>query len=394
MMRVAILTDNDFAKVNGVTTTLKAVLHHAPPDLEPHVYTFAGEAADLPGYTAFAARGMPIPYYGEMRMYVPRIAALAERLAADRVGAVHLTTPGPAGLAARRLAERLGLPLVGSYHTELGEYTARLSGSTRLGSLMQSYMRWLYGACERILVPSETTRAGLVACGWRADRLEVWPRGVDDTRFSPARRSPALRRSWGVSDDRPALLYAGRLSREKGLALLAGLGGLLDAHRIPHRFVLAGQGPMAPELRRGLPDAVFTGAVDHGAMGEIMASADLFLFPSETDTAGNVVLEAQASGLPVLVTDRGGPRENMRDGETGFVCGAGSERDFCWRVAQLLADPGKRGAMGRSARALASGRAWPQALRPLFASYRESLQRAEARAGSPGRLSHRATAHV
>lgn len=393
-MRVAVLTDNDFAKVNGVTTTLKAVLRHAPPDLAPHVYTFAGRPSDQPGYTAFAAWGMPIPFYAEMRMYAPPIGPLARRLDADRIGLIHLTTPGPSGLAARRLAERLGVPLVGSYHTELGEYTERLSGSRRLGSLMQSYMRWLYGACERILVPSETTRAGLAGRGWRADRLEVWPRGVDETRFSPARRSPALRRSWGVSDDRPALLYAGRLSREKGLALLVRLGGLLDAHRIPHRFVLAGHGPMADALRRALPEAVFTGVVDHAAMGEIMASADVFLFPSDTDTAGNVVLEAQACGLPVLVTDRGGPRENIRDGETGFVCGAGSERDFCWRVAQLLADPERRRAMGRSARAFASARAWPEALEPLFASYRESLQRAEAHAGSRGRLSQRATAHV
>lgn len=393
-MRVAILTDNDFAKVNGVTTTLKAVLHHAPADLEPHVYTFAGEAADLPGYTAFAARGMPIPFYGEMRMYAPPVTALTTRLRDGQTAAIHLTTPGPSGLAARRLADRLGVPLIGSYHTELGEYTARLSGSRQLGAWMQAYMRWLYGACERVLVPSEATRAGLVERGWRADRLLVWPRGVDEAAFSPARRSAALRRSWQVSDDRPALLYAGRLSHEKGLGLLCGLSELLDAHRITHRLVLAGDGPMAGDLRRRLPDAVFTGTVGHGAMGEIMASADLFLFPSETDTAGNVVLEAQACGVPVLVTDRGGPHENIRDGETGFVCGAGSERDFCWRVAQLLADPEKRRAMGCSARAFASARTWPEALRPLFALYRESLQRAEARSGSHGRLSHRATAHV
>jgi glycosyltransferase involved in cell wall biosynthesis len=139
---------------------------------------------------------------------------------------------------------------------------------------------------------------------------------------------------------------------------------------------------------------VFTGTVPHAAMGEIMASADIFLFPSETDTAGNVVLEAQACGLPVLVTDRGGPRENIRNGETGFVCSAGSERDFCWHAAQLLADHERRRRMGRTARAFASARTWPEALRPLFASYQESLRSAATRTGDRGRLSQRASAHV
>ena len=144
-MRIAVLTDNDFGKVNGVTTTLKALLSHAPLDVRPHIYTFAGEAAHRPGYTALRSWGLPIPFYREMRMYLPRLAELRARLAMDGVSAIHLTTPGPAGLAARRLAADLDLPLVGSYHTELGDYTARLSGSVRLGRLMQDYLRWIYG---------------------------------------------------------------------------------------------------------------------------------------------------------------------------------------------------------------------------------------------------------
>lgn len=393
-MKVAILTDNDFGKVNGVTTTLRAIIRHAPDDVEPHVYTFADDAHESDGYTALASLGVPIPFYAEMRMYAPRFAALKQRLVADNICAIHLTTPGPAGMAARHISRSLGLPLIGSYHTELGQYTARLSGSARLGALMQEYMRWIYGGCQRILVPSDVTRQQLVAAGWNADRLGVWARGVDGDRFSPARRSETLRKSWQVSDRRPAILYAGRLSPEKGLGLLHGLRQLLDDHHMPHRFIMAGDGPMRRDLHTALPEAVFTGALTHDAMGEVMASCDLFVFPSETDTAGNVVLEAQAAGLPVLVTDRGGPRENMRDRLTGYVCHAGSERDFCWRVAELLVDPERRARMRESARAYAITRGWAGSLQPLFDCYRATLHTATA--GSDATVSEppRAAAHV
>lgn len=378
-MRVAILTDNDFGKVNGVTTTLKAVLSHAPLDVRPHVYTFADEAAHRPGYTALRAWGVPIPFYRDMRMYLPQLARLRERLSADGACAIHLTTPGPAGLAARRLASELELPLVGSYHTELGDYAARLSGSARLGRLMQDYLRWIYGACERVLVPSAATARRLVSDGWRAEQLAVWSPGVDSDLFHPGRRSAALRSAWRVSDRRPAILYAGRISKEKGLSLLPQIAALLDEYCMPHRFVVCGEGPMDTGLRRGLRDAVFTGVVDHAAMGEIMASADIFLFPSDTDTAGNVVLEAQACGLPVLVSTQGGPRENMLDGQTGFVCEAGSERAYCHRAADLLVNAGRRHSLSLAARKYALTRRWAAAMAPLFASYRTALRAAAAR---------------
>ncbi|MBA2259593.1 MAG: glycosyltransferase, partial [Acidobacteria bacterium] len=290
-------------------------------------------------------------------------------------------------------ARSLQLPLVGSYHTEFGEYTARLSGSPRLGALMHEYMRWVYGACSQLLVPSAVTRRQLEVAGWPGGRLRIWPRGVDATRFAPSRRSVELRNKWQVSDHRPAILYAGRLSREKGLQLLEGLRQLLDDHRMPHRFILAGDGPLAPDLRAMLPDAVFTGTVTHEAMGEIMASSDLFVFPSETDTAGNVVLEAQAAGLPVLVTDRGGPRENMLDRTTGYVCRAGSERDFAWRVAELLVDPARRLTVSAAARAYALTRGWPASMTPLFECYREVLNAARVQDLS-SRPAPRAPAHV
>jgi glycosyltransferase involved in cell wall biosynthesis len=203
---------------------------------------------------------------------------------------IHLTTPGPIGLAAMLVASRLRLPMVGSFHTDLAAYATLLSGSPRLGVLMREYMRWLYGKCTRVLVPSEHTRRLLIAAKANPDRIEVWPRGVDATLFCPSKRSAALRDLWHVADRRPALLYVGRVSREKGLIQLPAISDRLHAMGLEHRFVIVGDGPLLPTLRASLPDAVFTGVLSRAAVAKVFASADCFVFPSSTDTAGNVVL--------------------------------------------------------------------------------------------------------
>ncbi len=371
-MTIAIFTDNDFNKPNGVTTTLNALLRHAPPDLTLRIYTLADLVVDEPQYLAFHSMSAPIPYYDEMRLYVPRVRQFRRHVLIDNVRLLHVTMPGPVGLAARWLS-RDGIPLVGSFHTNLGDYTAILSGSIQLGRLIDAYMRWFYGPCERVLVPSRDTLHRLVGGGWNGDRLTIWSRGVDTTVFSPARRSSAMRERWRVCERRPAVLYAGRLSREKGLDLLEPLGSLLYRHHIPYRFVIAGDGQMSRELRDKCPDAVFTGKLSQDDLSVAMASADLLVFPSETETAGNIVLEAQACGLPVIVTDTGGAREHMRHGETGYVCRARDAEDFCWRIAELWIDPARRATMQAAARSYAEGRTWAAALQPVYDLYRTAL---------------------
>jgi len=375
-MRVAIFTDNDFDKVNGVTTTLRAVLKYAPDDIQPRVFTLADLEVRERDYLALAAPGIGIPYYREMRMYVPRLDAMTRAAREDGVRVVHLTTPGPAGLAARWVSRRLGLPMTGSFHTHLAEYTALLSGSAALGSAMNRYMRWLYNRCVPVLVPSQATRGLLIASGWRAEPLALWSRGVDTATFTPARRSADLRDAWRVSDRRPAVLYAGRLSTEKGLDRVRAIAAVLHRMRAPHRLIFVGDGPYARQLREACPDAIFTGTLTPPTVATAMASADIFLFPSATDSLGNVVLEAQAAGLPVVVSDRGGPRENMQPGTTGFVCRAGDAVSFGERLASLIGDPGLRQQMGRMAHRYASTRGWQASLVPLYQSWRDRAQAA------------------
>ena len=305
--KVAVFTDNDFDKVNGVTTTLTAMLRHAPSDIRTRIYTAAPLAADHPDYLALRSFGVGIPFYREMKMYLPHGRQYLERVQRDQIDVIHLTTPGPLGLAALWVASQASLPLVGSFHTDLAAYTRLLSGSDGLGRLMQEYMRWLYGHCRRVLVPSESTKQLIVAARCRADQVGIWRRGVDTQLFSPAQRSQRLREVWGVSGDRPALLYVGRLSKEKGVSLLPRLPAALRARSFNHRLVIAGDGPLRRELADACPEAVITGHLSREDVATVFASADLFVFPSETDTAGNVVLEAQASGLPVVVSSAGGP---------------------------------------------------------------------------------------
>jgi len=368
-MNVAIFTDNDFVKVNGVTTTLRAVVQYAPDDVRVRVYTAAEEGSDRSDYFALRSLGLPIPWYGEMRMYVPRLRAYLAQAVRDRIDVVHVTTPGPVGLAALYVASRLRLPLVGSFHTDLAAYTTLLSGSPRLGALMREYMRWLYNRCARVLAPSEATRAMLIAAKCRPETLAVWPRGVDTELFSPAKRSRRLRDRWHVSDRRPAILYVGRVSAEKGLRMLPALQRSLHSAGLQHRFIIAGQGPMRGELERDLWDGVFTGALSRLEVAEAFASSDLFVFPSRTDTAGNVVLEAQASGLPVIVSSDGGPRENMEDGRTGYVCHEAVE-DWTEKAMAVLRDEPLRGGMRERARDYALSRRWDRALKPLYDAYR------------------------
>lgn len=370
-MKVAVFTDNDFEKINGVTTTLRAVLAHAPPDLEPEIITAADLNVTTPTYRAFAAWGVGLPWYREMRIHWPRLAAMTRHVRRSGASVVHITTPGPVGLAGRIVARRLNLPLVGSFHTHLDEYVRLLGRSDRLAAGMRIYMRWLYGACQRLLVPSSATARLLSGHGYDAAKMAIWSRGVDCTRFDPARRhGSGLRDHWRVSERRPAVLYVGRLSEEKGLRLIEPVGRVLERERLAHRLIFVGDGPLAHDLSARCPDAVFTGALTHDEVAVAMASADLFLFPSTTDSLGNVVLEAQASGLPPIVSDQGGPQENLIRNDTGLVCSAGDASAFAQAASALIRDADRRRHMAAAARAYALSRGWAQAMRPLHAAWR------------------------
>lgn len=371
-VRVAVFTDNDFRKVNGVTTTLRALLAHAPADIRPRIYTCEPRDVDRPGYYAAGTLGVGLPFHREIRMYWPPIGRIVRQARLDRIDLIHLTTLGPVGLAALYAATKLGIAMVGSVHTDLAEHARFISGSTGFGQLTAQYMRWPYGRCRRILVPSAATRETLIRSRIDPAKIGSWRRGVSTEQFSPHRRSAALRARWGASDQRPVLMYVGRVSREKGLDLLPALTERLQRSGVKHRLVVVGDGPMRSELSDRCTGAVFTGRLSHDDVAIALASADVFVFPSQTDTAGTAVLEAQASGVPVLVTDKGGPAENMADERTGYICQ--NARAFAGHATALLGSPHRRRHLSVQARLYAEGRPWSTALDALYRAYREAVE--------------------
>jgi phosphatidylinositol alpha 1,6-mannosyltransferase len=214
----------------------------------------------------------------------------------------------------------------------------------------------------------------LVSRGYDEATLRLWSHGVDSDRFSPDRASAEMRRRWRVDHRRPAILYAGRLSREKGLDILPKLQRLLHRSAVAHQFVFVGDGPMGGELQKEMPDAAFLGGVSHQDVAVAMASADLFVFPSTTDTFGNVVLEAQASGLPTVVSDIGGPSEKVVDSETGYICRAGDARAFADVLIPLLRSQPRRRGMGQAAREWAELHRWDHSMEPLLGAWRDALK--------------------
>jgi glycosyltransferase involved in cell wall biosynthesis/predicted metal-dependent phosphoesterase TrpH len=360
--RVAIVADG-VGGIHGVTHTLDEIRDRGVPGFEVEVIgTDANVDRRLP-----AVAEVDIPFYAGLRVGVPLLPAAVDALAEGRYDVVHLCSPGPAGVAAALIARIMELPLVGSYHTELGAYAGLRSGDARLRAGMDAALAALYGLCEIVLSPSESADASLRALGVAPERIGRWDRGVDVARFDPSRRDPR-----SVPGE-VTVLYAGRLTQEKGVDLLAD--AFLRAHaRDPRlQLVLAGGGPEEGALRERLgARATFLGWLDSEELARAYASADLFLFASRTDTFGQVILEAQASGLPVVAVAEGGPLSLVEDGRTGLLRPADPDA-LAEAVVGLARSPRLRRRLAEAGLAAVGERTWERALERLAAGYRRVL---------------------
>lgn len=266
-------------------------------------------------------REFTIPGYESLTLTVPPMLELLSRLEQGRFGEVIISTPGPVGLAALAAARLLGLRTTGIYHTDFPLYLRFLTGEAHLEEMAWAYMRWFFGGLDRLYVPSRFYGDLLVEHGFDRSRLALMPRGVDLERFHPRRRQQHFWRQFGL-DERFTLLYVGRLSPEKNLELLIQSFLRLRERGRAVQLAIVGDGPerSALEGRYGAESGItFTGFLDGDELATAYASADLFAFPSTTDTFGNVILEAHASGLPAVVTTFGGPQELVRRHDSGLV---------------------------------------------------------------------------
>ncbi len=365
-LRVALVADA-VGGMHGVTHTLDELRDRGVPGFEVEV---VGTDHNVDRRLSAVAE-IDIPFYAGLKVGVPSLPAIVEALAEGRYDLVHLCSPGPSGAAAAVIARVMGIPILGSYHTELAAYAGLRSQDPQLELVARMAIGAFYGQCRRVLSPSTASDEVLRQMGIPDERIGRWDRGVDLSRFSPERRRPDL------LPGEITVLYAGRLTHEKGADLLAD--AFLQARERDPRLhlALAGGGPEEHVLRERLGEhATFLGWLEGDALATAYASADIFLFASRTDTFGQVLLEAQASGLPVVAVGEGGPTSIVTDGATGRLCPAepGALADA---VVELAAQPLQRERLASTALYAVAQRTWERSLQRLADGYRRALEPAE-----------------
>ena len=381
-MRIAIITENFLPKLDGVTRTLAKLLEHLQQS--GHKAILLGPESGMEEYAGaeiIGTAGLPLPFYPELKFNFFR-PLFMRRLSEFQPDIIHLVDPvvlGATGLAAARI---LDVPLVSSYHTNLAAYCGHF-GFPMLTRPMWSYNRLIHNQCALTFCPSPSTAAMLRLQGF--EHLRIWPRGVDTALFHPERRSEILRDSWlsAGENDKKVLLFVGRISWEKNLRLL------VEAYRgMNHRqchLVIVGEGPALDELRQELADVpvTFTGYLTGEALATAYATADIFAFPSRTETFGQVVLEAMASGLPVAGLLAEGVCDLVENKKTGFLLNdhrlSEAEQITQYRASleRLVNDRQTRERMSQSALLEAQRRSWHEAMECLVRGYHEVIEQAK-----------------
>jgi glycosyltransferase involved in cell wall biosynthesis len=285
----------------------------------------------------------------------------------ERFTELIISTPGPVGLTALLAAKMLGLRASGIYHTDFPQYVRILTDDSFFETLTWRYMHWFYSQMDIVYVNSEHYRRCWIERGIAPGKIKILPRGLDTALFHPTRRDRSFWKKYGIHNGDVVLLYVGRLSKEKDLDVAGSAYRKLRDAKQPVRLVFTGDGPYLPELREKFPDAHFTGYLAGVELARAFASADVFIFPSTTDTFGNVVLEAMASGLPVVVSDQGGPKELVAEGSTGFVTKSFDVESFANATQRLVADRALREKFSGNARHSVENRDWDEAFQKFWA---------------------------
>lgn len=351
-LRVACVTETYPPEVNGVSLTVARMVeglqarNHDVQLVRPRQ-----EGADTPDrgdrFHEVLLRGMPIPRYPSLRMGMPSKRTLVKLWTLHRPDVVHIATEGPLGWSALQAAQHLKLPVCSDFRTNFHAYTQHY-GIGWLRKPIMAYLRKFHNRTQCTMVPTEALRRELQAAGF--ERLEVVSRGVDTRQFDPSRRSAALRAQWGADDDTLVVCCVGRLAREKNLDLLVEAFRAIERCVPASRLVLVGGGPLEAELRSACPGVVLAGQRRGDDLAAHYASADLFLFPSLTETFGNVTTEALASGLPVVAFDYAAAAQVIDHGVHGLRVPFGDAAAFAEAALALAFDPVRRERLGQAAR--------------------------------------------
>ncbi len=395
-LRIAVVTETYPPEINGVAVTLARLVdglrarNHELQLVRPRQASEAA-AAHQPGQPGqpdagddsdasspaamdeVLMRGLPIPRYPQLTLGMPSKKALLARWTLRRPDIVHIATEGPLGWSALQAARQLKLPVSSDFRTNFHDYS-RHYGVGWLHKPILGYLRKFHNQTQHTMVPTEALRQQLAGFGFQ--NLCVLARGVDTERFHPRRRDRALRASWGAGDDTRVLLCVGRLAREKNLLQLVAAFEAIQQAGIDAKLVLVGDGPARAELQRRCPQALFAGTRSGVELATHYASADLFLFPSLTETFGNVTPEAMASGLALLAYDYAAAAQLVRPGENGLLAPKGDGTSFVRQAVALAADPVRARGLGLRARQTATTQDWERLIEQVEQVMMSAMARA------------------
>ncbi|WP_054939935.1 glycosyltransferase family 4 protein [Paenibacillus ihuae] len=372
-MRLALFTDTYLPQTNGVARTLHRLTGHLNRrGIEHLLFTPKPASGQDDNDPVRKIASIPFFLYPECRLALPHMSSIHNELRAFSPDLVHMATPFNLGLCGLRYAQKQNLPHVASYHTHFDRYL-QYYRMRRIVPLYWKYMKWFHRSCDAILAPSQETIGSLRAHGFSG--LRLWSRGVDCGLYTPEKRSADVRELYG-SENQLLLIYVGRIAPEKDIAtLLAAMRLLPDSIASAVHLLIVGDGPQLPELRAAAPQNVtFSGSKYGQELAELYAAGDLFVFPSCTETFGNVVLEAMASGLPVIAADAGGSRDLVVPGRSGTLFEPHQPAAMAEAICRLAEQPLLRMAMAQEGRRLALGRSWEHIFDRLISDYEEVIE--------------------
>jgi glycosyltransferase involved in cell wall biosynthesis len=344
MIRIAFFAEILIEEFDGASRTMFQILKRIPQQDFEFLFICGTGPDQIFGYECMRVPAVTIPLNSTYKMAVPALASskIKRKLDTFRPDVVHIATPSSLGKFALEYANARSIPVMTIYHTHFISYVDYYLRF--LPFLIPSGKRWVsgflrrfYNACSLIYIPSESIAEELYADGLQRDLVKIWKRGINAQLFHPAKRDAAYMQSL-TGNQKPVILFASRLVWEKNLQILLDLNALLQERKLPYQIVVAGDGVAASACKKAMPAATFLGTLDHETLARVYASSDVFFFPSVSESYGNVVLEAMASGLPCVIADGGGSRDFIEPGVTGFKCPPYEAAAYLKEIELILTD--------------------------------------------------------
>ncbi len=369
-MKIAIFTDTYAPQVNGVTKTLNRLKDYMDKNGIAYKLFFPAEGSPNETKETISFYSIRFHLYPEYKIALPTYGEVKHALDSFEPDIIHIVTPFSVGLMGLKYARDNRIPLVSSYHTNFVDYF-KYYGLQFLEGICWKYFNWFHSFCQINFCPSMDTLAKLKGKG--IGNLKIWDRGIEADKFKPENYSQRVRDQYVKQNER-LLLYVGRIAAEKELEVLLRAAEILNEKRYAYKLLMVGEGPQLEELRaKNIPNVVFAGYKFGQELQELYASSDIFVFPSSTETYGNVILEAMASGVPVVATLQGGVKENLVNGTNGLAFNVGSDSDMAKKIEHLLNNGGLRQELALNARAHAMEKGWERVFERLFDDYQAAI---------------------